>query len=258
MARDRKPNCSRAPAPSWLSTSRARARRSTCRSKRSARRSSTGCGTRCAPSPTGRRQRMARSRASWAIGTVVPSAGPTTRTRSQSSSPVTGSSVPRASSPALPVGSSGSGGYWSMRGYCWDSARALHHLVHAHGLVGPALAIAQTRRAQSAAPLGRVRLTLLRMTVAHDPAATAAGFETRGTGRMLALGADALMRRAVRHAARRAQARVLFAGGLLVHAAARDAVFGAEIRRAHGTPRGASLTRAVAALAFPLLVHADH
>src|SRR6267154_1196894 len=111
------------------------------------------------------------------------------------------------------------------------AARALRHLVHAHGLVGAALTMAQTRRAQPAAPLGRVRLTLLRMTVAHDPAATAAGLETRGARRMLALRvrADAFMRRAVRHAARRAQARVLLAGGLLVHAAARDPVIGAEI-----------------------------
>src|SRR6267154_5065127 len=121
------------------------------------------------------------------------------------------------------------------------AARALRHLVHAHRLVGAALAMAQTRRAQAPAPFGRVRLTLLRMTVAHCPAATAAGFETRGTGRMLALRvrADALMRRAVRHAARRAHARVLFTGGLLVHATAGDAVLRTEVRRAHGTARGA-------------------
>src|SRR6266446_5610590 len=61
------------------------------------------------------------------------------------------------------------------------AARALRHLVHAHGLVGTALAIAQTCRAQSPAPLGRIRPALLRMTITNDPAATAAGFETRGT-----------------------------------------------------------------------------
>src|SRR5258705_2707312 len=140
------------------------------------------------------------------------------------------------------------------------AARALRHLVHAHGLVGAALAIAQTRLTQSAAPHGRVGATLLRVGVTHDPAATAAGFETRGTRRMLALPvrADAFMRRAVHHAARRAQARVLFAGGLLVYAAMGDAVIGTEIRRAHGTPRGASVTSAVAALVVPFLVHADH
>src|SRR5260221_2620675 len=140
------------------------------------------------------------------------------------------------------------------------AARALRHLVHAHGLVGAALAMAQTRCAQAAAPLGRVHLTLLRMAVTHDPAATAAGFETRGTCRMLAVWvrADAFMRCAMRHAARRAQARVLLAGGLLVHATAGDAVFGAEVRCANGTPCGASLTGAVAALIFPFLVHADH
>src|SRR5439155_25090541 len=57
---------------------------------------------------------------------------------------------------------------------------------------------------------------------------------------------------------RRAQARVLFAGGLLVHATAGDAVIGTEVRRAHGTPCGARLTGAVAALVLSLLVHADH
>src|SRR6266576_805583 len=117
------------------------------------------------------------------------------------------------------------------------AARALRHLVHAHRLVGAALAMAQTRRAQSAAPLGRLGPTLLRVGVTDDPAATSAGFETRGTGRMLTICADTFMRRAVRHAARRAHARVLLAGGLLVHAAAGDAVIGTEVRRAHGTPR---------------------
>src|SRR5882762_10255507 len=139
------------------------------------------------------------------------------------------------------------------------AARALRHLVHADGLVGAALAIAQTRLTQSAAPLGRVGPTLLRVGVTDDPAATAAGFETRGTGWMLALPvrADAFMRRAVHHAARRAHARVLLAGGLLVHATARDAMISTEIRRAHGTPRGASVAGAVAALVFPVFMHAD-
>src|SRR5882672_4956692 len=104
------------------------------------------------------------------------------------------------------------------------AARALHHLVHAHGLVGAPLAIAQARLTQSPAPLGRVGPALLRVGVTNDPAAAAAGFETRGTGRMLTICADTFMRRAVHHAARRAQARVLFAGGLLVHATAGDAV----------------------------------
>src|SRR5258705_7059253 len=84
------------------------------------------------------------------------------------------------------------------------AARALRHLVHADGLVGAALAMAQTRRAQAPAALGRVGPALLRMTVTNDPAATTAGFETRGTCRMLAppgrVRADAFMRRAVRHA----------------------------------------------------------
>src|SRR6266550_1884846 len=140
------------------------------------------------------------------------------------------------------------------------AARALRHLVHAHGLVGAALAIAQTRLTQSPAPLGCVGPALLRVGVTDDPAATAAGFETRGTGRMLAVRvcADAFMRRAMHHAARRAHARVLFAGGLLVHATVGDAVIGTEIRRAHGTPRGTSLTGAVAVLVLSLRVDADH
>src|SRR5882762_5991191 len=140
------------------------------------------------------------------------------------------------------------------------AARALRHLVHADGLVGASLAIAQTRLAQSAAPLGRVGPTLLRVGITDDPAATAAGFETRGTRRMLALPvrADPFMRRAVRHAARLAHARVLLAGGQLVHAAVGDAVIGTEIRRAHGTARGAGVTGAVAELVVALLVHADH
>src|SRR5882672_8126977 len=48
------------------------------------------------------------------------------------------------------------------------AARALRHFVHAHGLVGAPLAMAHTRRAQSAAPLGRVGPALLRMAIAHD------------------------------------------------------------------------------------------
>src|SRR5437660_4939090 len=54
------------------------------------------------------------------------------------------------------------------------AARALRDLVDADGLMRPALTMAQTRRAQSAAPLGRVGAALLGMTVAHRPAATAA------------------------------------------------------------------------------------
>src|SRR2546421_11621735 len=128
------------------------------------------------------------------------------------------------------------------------AARALRHLVHAHGLIRAPLAMAQTLRAQSATPLGRIGPALLRMTVAHRPAAVATGFETRRTRRMLALGADAFMRRAVHHAARRALARVLLAGGLLVHSAMSNAVLGAEVRRAHGTAGSAGVTRTVAEL----------
>src|SRR5258705_13460490 len=149
------------------------------------------------------------------------------------------------------------------------AARALRHLVHAHGLVGAALAIAQTRLTQSAASLGRVGPTLLRVGVTNDPAATAAGFETRGTRRMLAVRvrADTFMRRAVHHAARRAHARVLLARRLLVHSAMSNAVLGTEIRRAHRTPCGARLTHAVAPpmvpvpfppSLFPVFMHADH
>src|SRR5262245_592610 len=64
------------------------------------------------------------------------------------------------------------------------------------------------------------------------------------------------MRRAVRHAARLAHARVLFARGLLINPAARDAVIGTEVGRAHGAGLGARVTPAMTALV--LLMHADH
>jgi hypothetical protein len=51
---------------------------------------------------------------------------------------------------------------------------------------------------------------------------------------MIAFGADAFVRRAVRHAAGLANARVLLADGLLVHATLRDAVIRTEVLGAHG------------------------
>src|SRR3989442_14515862 len=109
------------------------------------------------------------------------------------------------------------------------AARALHHLVHAHRLVGPTLPVPQARRAQAAAAPRRVRAALLGMPGADDPPAGAARRETRGTSRVAALRADCFVHRAVRHAARLAYARVLLSGGLLIHTAARDAVVRAEV-----------------------------
>src|SRR2546427_8283049 len=62
------------------------------------------------------------------------------------------------------------------------AARALRHLVDAHGLVGPALAVTHARGAQPAAALGRVRPTLLRVAIADEPPAAAAGLETGPAG----------------------------------------------------------------------------
>src|SRR5256712_12684179 len=96
------------------------------------------------------------------------------------------------------------------------AARALRHLIHAHRLVGSALTVPQALRAQTAAYLGRIRVALLRMPVADDPPAAAAGREAFRAGHVPTLGADSFVHRAVRHAAGLANARVLPAGGLLI------------------------------------------
>src|SRR5438093_6686783 len=131
------------------------------------------------------------------------------------------------------------------------AARALRHLVHAHRLVGPALAVAHARRTQPAAPLGRVGHALLRVPIADDPPAAAAGFETRRAGGVVALGTESFVQRAVRHPAGLADARVLLASGLVIHAALGDAVIGAEVLGAHGATHRTLVTGAV-----PLLVPA--
>src|SRR3989441_1418311 len=131
------------------------------------------------------------------------------------------------------------------------AARALRHLVHAHRLVGPTLTVPQARRAQAAAAPRRTRAALLGVAVADDPPAAAAGRETCRAGRVAALRADSLVHRAVRHAAGLAHARVLLAGGLLIHTAPRDAVVRAEVRGADRAARRAGLAAAV-------VVPADH
>src|SRR3989454_11836266 len=131
------------------------------------------------------------------------------------------------------------------------AARALRHLVHAHRLVGAALTVPQARRAQTAAAFRRIRVALLGVTVADDPPAAAAGRETRRAGSVPALRADSLVHRAVRHAAGLADACVLLAGGLLIHAAPRDAVVRAEVLGADRAAGRAGLTGAV-------VVPADH
>src|SRR5881296_738288 len=131
------------------------------------------------------------------------------------------------------------------------AARALRHLVHAHRLVGPTLTVPQARRAQAAAAPRRVRAALLGMPVADDPPAAAARRETRGASRVAALRADCFVHRAVRHAARLAYARVLLAGGLLIHTAARDAVVRAEVL-------GADRAAGRAGIAAAVVVPADH
>src|SRR5207245_5954070 len=93
------------------------------------------------------------------------------------------------------------------------AARALRHLIHAHRLVGSALTVPQALRAQTAASLGRIRVALLRMPVADDPPAAAAGREARSEEHVPALGADSFVHRAVRHAAGLAGAREPRAAG---------------------------------------------
>src|SRR5205809_2445553 len=131
------------------------------------------------------------------------------------------------------------------------AARALRHLVHAHRLVGAALAVAHARGAQPAAALGRVGPALLRVAIADEPPAAAAGLETRRAGGVVALCADTLVCGTMVHPAGRADSGVLLAGGLLIHSAAGDAVIGAEVLGAHRAPRRACVTGAV-----PLLVPA--
>src|SRR3989442_7815161 len=125
------------------------------------------------------------------------------------------------------------------------AVRALRPLVHAHRLVGAALTVPQAHRAQTAAAFRRIRVALLGVAVADDPPAAAAGGETRRAGRVPALRADSLVHRAVRHAAGLAHAGVLLAGGLLIHAAPRDAVVRAEVLGADRAARRAGLTGAV-------------
>src|SRR5882762_440857 len=131
------------------------------------------------------------------------------------------------------------------------AARALSNLVHAHRLVGAALAVLEARRAQTSASLRRIRAALLRVSIADNPAATAAGREARRAGRMPVLGADTLVRRAVLEAARGADAHVLVACRLLVHTTVGNAVLRAE---ALGTDRAARRARLAAAVVVP----ADH
>src|SRR2546427_5070778 len=93
------------------------------------------------------------------------------------------------------------------------AARALRHLVDAHGLVGPALAVTHARGAQPAAALGRVGPALLRMPIADEPPAAAAGLETGRAGGGVTLPAHALVLRAMVHPARRNDPGVLRPGG---------------------------------------------
>src|SRR2546426_2165455 len=109
------------------------------------------------------------------------------------------------------------------------AARALRHLVHAHRLVGPAFTVPQARRAQTTASLRRGCVALLRVPVADDPAAAAARRQARRAGRVPVLGAHTLVRRAVLQPARRADAQVLVARRLTIHATLGDAVVRTEV-----------------------------
>src|SRR5213593_4399677 len=106
------------------------------------------------------------------------------------------------------------------------AARALRHLIHAHRLVGSALTVPQALRAQTPAPLVRIRVALLRVPVA-----------------------DAFVHRAVRNAAGLADARVLLAGGLLIHAAAWMSSPPARSTRASASPAALRTARCTKASA---------
>jgi len=125
------------------------------------------------------------------------------------------------------------------------AAGARRHFIHAHRLVRSALAVADTRHAQPAAALGCVRPALLRMPVADDPPAAGAGLETCRADGVVALGADPLVCRAMVHPARRTDAGVLRAGGLLIDPAGGNTMVSAEVLAAHGAARGARVTDAV-------------
>src|SRR2546425_8149085 len=139
-----------------------------------------------------------------------------------------------------------------MRGaYRPAAARAFNDLVHADWLVRAALTVLEARRAQAPASLRRIRPALLRVPVAHYPAAAAARREAGRAGGVPVLGAHALVRRAMLQAARSADAHVLITCRLLVHATVRNAVLRAEILAANRAQRRARLTAAV-------VVPADH
>src|SRR3989442_1052347 len=127
------------------------------------------------------------------------------------------------------------------------AARAFSDLVHAHRLVRAALTVLEARRAQAPASLRRIRPALLRMPVAHDPAAAAARPEAGRAGGVPVLGAPALVRRAIVQGARSADAHVLVTCRLLVHATVCNAVLRAEILAANRALRRARLTAAVVA-----------
>src|SRR5437016_14642557 len=132
------------------------------------------------------------------------------------------------------------------------AAGTLRHLVHAHRLVGAALTVLQARRTQATASLRRRRVALLRVPVAHDPAAAAARREASGTGRVpLTLGARTFVRRAVLEPARRADPHVLVTGRLRIHPTLGDAVVRAKVL---GADRAAMRAR----LAGAVVVPADH
>src|ERR1051325_6965568 len=125
------------------------------------------------------------------------------------------------------------------------AARARRDLVQADRLVGVPLAVAHAGGTEPAAALGRVGPALLCVQVADDPPAAPARGEACRAAWVAALGADSLVGRAVRQPAGLASARVLFARGLLVHAALRDAVVRAEVLGAYGAPPRARVAGAV-------------
>src|SRR5438128_3710757 len=137
------------------------------------------------------------------------------------------------------------------RAHRLTAARTRRDLVHAHRLVGSALAIPEARRAQAAAPLRGCGVALLRVPVADLPAAAAARREARRARRVPVLRTHAGVSGAVLEPARRAHLHVLVARRQAVHPALGRPVVHTEVLAAHRAAMRAGLAAAV-------VVPADH
>src|ERR1051325_9136937 len=137
------------------------------------------------------------------------------------------------------------------RAYRLTTARTRRDLVHAHRLVGSALAVSEARPAQPAPPLGARGVARLRLPLADLPAAAAARREARRARRVAVLRTHAGVSGAVLEPARRAHLHVLVARRLAVHPALSRPMVRTEVLAAHRAAVRAGLAAAV-------VVPADH